>query len=59
MRSEVMIIAAIAYVAIAGVAAGMHPSANPVEIVLDGLLWPLALLEFLWRHVHSLFGRLF
>ncbi|MDX1425284.1 MAG: hypothetical protein R3322_19195 [Kiloniellales bacterium] len=54
-----MIIAAVAYVAIAGVVAGMHPSANPVEIVLDGLLWPLALLEFLWRHVHSLFGRLF
>ena len=52
-------VALILYVLGAVVVGAMHPSSNEVEIVTDGLLWPLSIVGFVWKYMVSLFGPLF
>jgi hypothetical protein len=49
----------ILYVLGAAVVGVMHPSSNEVEIVTDGLLWPLSIFGFVWKYLVSFFGPLF
>jgi hypothetical protein len=51
--------ALILYVLGAAVVGVMHPSSNEVEIVTDGLLWPLSIFGFVWKYLVSFFGPLF
>jgi len=49
----------IVYVLMASVVAVTHPSSSQVEIVSDGLLWPLSFFGFLWDSVVNFYGRTF
>jgi hypothetical protein len=51
--------ALIVYVLMAGVVAVMDPSGNEIEIVTDALLWPFSVLDWLWSHLSSFYGRMF
>ena len=56
---RVTVIAAIAYVIIAGVVAAMHPSSDAVEMIFEGILWPQPVFEFVWGHMVKFSGPLF